>query len=105
MKFLVDAHLPPRLAVWLRARGHDAEHVEDAGLRDADDAPIRDHALTSGAILVTKDRDFVREAPPLRMIGVRTGNVPNSVLFARFDACWAAIDADMSAGANIIEVR
>ena len=105
MKFLIDAHLPPRLAVWLRTRGHDAEHVEDAGLRDADDAPIRDHALTSGAILVTKDRDFVREAPPLRMIWVRTGNVPNSALFARFGACWTSTEAELSAGADIVEVQ
>ena len=29
MKFLVDAHLPRRLARWLQAEGHDAIHARD----------------------------------------------------------------------------
>ena len=34
MKFLVDAQLPPALARRLREAGHEAQHVEDIGLRD-----------------------------------------------------------------------
>ena len=40
MKFLVDAQLPPALARWLREQGYDAQHVEDLGLRDAEDRVI-----------------------------------------------------------------
>ncbi|MGH7886297.1 MAG: DUF5615 family PIN-like protein [Candidatus Binatia bacterium] len=29
MKFLVDAQLPPRLARWLQAEGHEAAHTRD----------------------------------------------------------------------------
>ncbi|MEW5862089.1 MAG: DUF5615 family PIN-like protein [Pseudomonadota bacterium] len=44
MNFLVDANLPPGLAVWLRARGYHASHVAEApGLR-ADDAEIMAYA-------------------------------------------------------------
>ncbi len=40
MRFVIDAQLPPALARMLAAHGHHAEHVEDIGLRDADDSPI-----------------------------------------------------------------
>jgi predicted nuclease of predicted toxin-antitoxin system len=39
VKFLVDAQLPSALAGWLREVGHEAAHVEDVGLREADDGP------------------------------------------------------------------
>lgn len=58
MNFLVDAQLPPALARWLTEQGNTAEHVDDVGLRDADDIVIWNHAVRSGAIIVTKDEDF-----------------------------------------------
>lgn len=45
MRFVVDAQLPPALARLLTAKGHSAVHVEDVGLRDADDSPIWGYAL------------------------------------------------------------
>ncbi len=39
MKFLVDAQLPPALVQWLSGEGHEATHVEDEGLLDAEDGP------------------------------------------------------------------
>ena len=56
MKFLVDAQLPPALAHWLREAGPEAAHVEDVGLREADDRSIWAHALATGAVIVTKAR-------------------------------------------------
>ena len=35
MRFVADAQLPPALARWLVARGHEAEHVCDKGLQAA----------------------------------------------------------------------
>ena len=58
MKFLVDAQLPPALADALQAAGHDAEHVEDAGLRHAKDPVIWQYALTHARVIITKDVDF-----------------------------------------------
>ena len=45
MRFVVDAQLPPALAYLLAAHGHQAEHVADIGLRDADDSPIWTYAF------------------------------------------------------------
>ena len=63
MTFLIDAQLPPALADWLILQGHIAQHVDEIGLRNADDVEIWNHALVSGAIIITKDEDF---ALPLR---------------------------------------
>ena len=40
IRFLVDAQLPPRLARSLAAEGYQAEHVEDLGMRHAEDEAI-----------------------------------------------------------------
>jgi len=58
VKFLVDAQLPPALAKALREAGHNAEHVEDAGLRHAKDPIIWKYALAQGRAIITKDEDF-----------------------------------------------
>lgn len=60
MKFLVDAQLPPALAHWLREAGHEAAHVEDAGLRESDDRLIWSHAQQTATVIVTKDEDLHR---------------------------------------------
>jgi uncharacterized protein with PIN domain len=59
MKFLVDAQLPPALVHWLRAQGHEAQHVEDVGLREANDRSISIQAQATGAVVITKDEDYV----------------------------------------------
>ena len=66
MKFIVDAQLPPVLAVWLREQGHQAEHVAEVGLRDADDSPIWHYALKQAACVLTKDEDFCKPRPAQR---------------------------------------
>lgn len=108
MKFLIDAQLPPALAVWLRVRGHDATHVEDAGLRESDDADVRRFAETHGSVIVTKDRDFVSppasgQPPPI--VWVRTGNVPTRVLFERFEANWTRVEEYLAQGFLVVEIR
>jgi predicted nuclease of predicted toxin-antitoxin system len=84
VKFLIDAQLPPALAGWLREAGHEASHVEDAGLRDAEDGAIWAHALKTGAIIVTKNEDFaarsIRTESALMIVWLRVGNTTNRVL-------------------------
>ena len=86
MRFLVDAQLPPALACWLREAGHEAEHVEDVSLREADDGAIWAHALQSGAIIVTKDEDFAarsaQAATAPTIVWLRVGNGPTRVIEA-----------------------
>ena len=62
MRFLVDAQLPPALARWLAAQGHEAEHVVDCELAQASDPAIWDYAISVGAIIVTKDEDFAQRS-------------------------------------------
>jgi predicted nuclease of predicted toxin-antitoxin system len=58
LKILIDAQLPPGLKVTLAAAGHEANHVVDVGLRDADDAQVWEYAVREGIIILTKDEDF-----------------------------------------------
>ena len=58
MRFIVDAQLPPALARWLASQGCDAAHVFDLQLGSATDREIWALALSTDAIVVTKDEDF-----------------------------------------------
>jgi predicted nuclease of predicted toxin-antitoxin system len=84
VKFLVDAQLPPALALWLREAGHDAQAVREVGLREAEDADIWNHALKTGAVLITKDEDFSTRAQQTDtspvIVWLRIGNATNRIL-------------------------
>ena len=92
MKFLLDEHIPPRLAERLRDLGHDAIHVFTLPTGDGTpDADIIATADQEGRIVVTKDSDF-RDAQessgrPVRLLHVMTGNSKNNELIALFLAC------------------
>lgn len=89
MRLLVDAQLPPALAIWLGQRGCPATAVRSVGLRDSDDGSIWNFALSGGWTVVTKDEDFVSRcvmtpaAPPV--VWLRVGNCTNDALFAWLD--------------------
>jgi predicted nuclease of predicted toxin-antitoxin system len=59
MRFLVDAQLPPALARWIAAQGHVAEHVASALAPTEPDAAIVHYAIANGAVIITKDSDFL----------------------------------------------
>lgn len=107
MKFLIDAQLPPALCRWLEARGHEAEHVFDVGLIDAPDATIADRAEATGAVLVSKDEDFLILRLPDRFIllWLRIGNATNRALDAWLSTRWPIVETMMAAGERLIEVR
>jgi len=108
VKFLVDAQLPPALARWLREAGHEAEHVEDVGLREADDGGIWKHALKNGATIVTKDEDFaVRSAQTASapvIVWLRVGNTTNRVLRAWIEPRLPGLVALVAQGSRLVEV-
>jgi predicted nuclease of predicted toxin-antitoxin system len=54
--FLIDAQLPPALASWLIQQGHAAQHVDDLGLRNADDIVIWNHASESAQSSLQKTK-------------------------------------------------
>jgi predicted nuclease of predicted toxin-antitoxin system len=108
MKFLVDAQLPPALALWLREAGHEAQHAEDVGLREADDRIIWTHALQTGAIIVTKDEDFAervaREATAPVIVWLRVGNTTNRLLREWIEPRLAGIIQLIGQSHRLIEV-
>jgi predicted nuclease of predicted toxin-antitoxin system len=81
----LDAHLSPAVAAWIKATfGVDAVPVRDLGLRGAKDAPIFEAARAAGAVVMTKDNDFVeilnRFGPPPQVLWVTCGNTSNARL-------------------------
>jgi predicted nuclease of predicted toxin-antitoxin system len=61
LKILIDAQLPPGLKVTLAADGHEANHVVDVGLRDADDAQVWEYAVREGIAILTTDEHFTAQ--------------------------------------------
>lgn len=108
MKFLVDAQLPPALTRWLLEAGHDAAHVEDVGLREANDEAIWAYALQGGALIVTKDEDFavrsVQAAAPPVIVWLRVGNTTNRVLRAWIEPRLPDIVQLVAQGSRLVEV-
>jgi predicted nuclease of predicted toxin-antitoxin system len=55
VRLLVDANLSVRVAQRLRKAGHDASHVDDHGLLEADDNAIMAFAAQESAVVVSAD--------------------------------------------------
>ncbi|MGH7089375.1 MAG: DUF5615 family PIN-like protein [Stellaceae bacterium] len=108
MKFLIDAQLPPALALWLAEAGHDAAHLDQIGLLSASDEAIWVHALRSGPIVITKDEDFAARAAQVEIapiiVWLRVGNSSNRALRAWFDARLSSIISLVAEGQRLIEV-
>jgi predicted nuclease of predicted toxin-antitoxin system len=109
VRFLVDAQLPPALAETLRDAGHEAQHVEDIGLRHAKDSAIWEFARDHAAIVITKDEDFVdryrRNPEACRVLWLRVGNTSTQRLLAWFMPLLPVLLTRLDAGDRFIEVR
>lgn len=109
MRFLIDANLPPALALWLVDEGHEAHHVRDIGLEEKLDREIWQRAREIDACIVTKDEDFVllhaldRSGPAV--VWIRIGNTVRRVLLQRLPALWPSVIMAIERGEKIIEVR
>ena len=109
MRFVVDAQLPPALARHLTTLGHEAEHVGDAGLLTAADARIWEYATAIGAVVVTKDEDFVtlralsKHGGPA-IIWVRIGNTTRQALIDRFAAVFHAVVEALKRGETVVQI-
>jgi predicted nuclease of predicted toxin-antitoxin system len=97
MKFLVDAQLPRRFAIWLTDAGHDALHTLDLPLKNrTPDHEVITCAMQDGRVVVTKDDDFVQAflltgEPTLLLIS--TGNIANIELEKLVRANLPSIEA------------
>lgn len=100
--------LPPALAAWSEEHEHEAEHVSQVGLLRAKDPMIWDHALASGAIVITKDEDFARRRGSAdvgpRIVWLRIGNARKARLLQWFEAAFPRIVADLDRGDVVLEI-
>jgi predicted nuclease of predicted toxin-antitoxin system len=107
MRFLIDARLPLRLVAYLRAKGHEAEHVATVLGEWAKDAAIVAHAKTTGAVIVSKDADFMdllADASDPQLLWVRSGNSTNRLLILLLDRHWPRIEMALRGGQSVVEV-
>jgi predicted nuclease of predicted toxin-antitoxin system len=108
MRFLVDAQLPPALARWLVAAGHEAEHVADRGMQAARDTEIWELALRESSVILTKDEDFAQRHARARaapsVVWIRLPNTRRTTLIARFEVGMPQIVAALERGETLIEV-
>ena len=107
---LVDEDMPRSLAVLLRAAGHDAVDVRDAGLRGAPDIDIFRYAQTHSYAIVTGDLGFGNELayPPSSHCGVMVTRFPSDIpiqtlMQAIIDALQALSDATLKGSLVVIE--
>lgn len=90
MKFLVDAHLPMALSIWLKQKGFDSIHTREleAGNRTKD-IVLFNFSMESDRIVITKDNDFLQryliKAEPKKLLFLPTGNLSNKKLINLFD--------------------
>lgn len=96
MKFIVDTQLPPKLATFLRTKGHDCIHTtffpEGHLLQDEEIVVI---AIEQRRTVITKDSDFsdhyfLKGAPP-KVLLLKFGNISNADLLAYFETYLSVI--------------
>ena len=108
MRFLVDAQLPPALARWLVANGHEAEHVADRQMAAASDTAIWNFAVDVGAAIITKDEDFAQRktlsgAGPA-VIWIRLPNTRRRDLLTWFGLALPNVVLALERGETLVEV-
>jgi predicted nuclease of predicted toxin-antitoxin system len=107
--FWIDAQLSPYLASWLSSEfGVDAKPVRELGLRDAGDREIFLAAKEIGAVVMTKDSDFVtlleRFGPPPQVLWLTIGNTSNAHLKDLLSENFIPAQELLSRGEPLVEI-
>jgi predicted nuclease of predicted toxin-antitoxin system len=105
----IDAQLSPILGPWIeKTFGVSARSVRDLGLLAANDKVIFEAARDAGAVVVTKDRDFVnlleRLGAPPQIIWVTCGNTSNARLKETFGQTLSAVLDLVREGEPLVEI-
>lgn len=84
-------------------------HVSDVLTANATDLEICEEANKRGAILVTKDEDFVdlsaRDVLQVPLLWLRIGNMTTRAVWAKLEPLLPSIKEAFEAGERIVEVR
>ena len=105
----LDALRSPALAGWMQAEcGVTARPIRELGLQEADDPSIFAAARVAGAVVLTKDSDFLqlleRFGPPPQVIWLTCGNTSNMFLRSLLRDSWSQVDALLRAGEALVEI-
>ncbi len=110
MTIWTDAHLSPAIAEWI-AENYPVQTaaLRDLGLRGATDLQIFEAARQSGAVVMTKDRDFAelvrRLGSPPQVIWLTCGNTSNARLRQILTAALPQALTLLQAGQPLVEIN
>lgn len=105
----VDAQLSPALAPWIAAEFDlEAYSLRFLGLRDARDVDIFDAARDAGAVVLSKDSDFVdllaQRGPPPQVVWVTLGNTSNARMREVLRSAFPAVLELLRRGEPLVEL-
>ena len=105
----LDAQLSPTIAKWIRETfGIEVHAVRELGLRDATDIAIFQAAKQAGAVVATKDADFVdmveRLGTPPQVIWITCGNTSNARLKEILTTGFPAAKSLLEKGEALVEI-
>jgi predicted nuclease of predicted toxin-antitoxin system len=108
MRFLIDAHLPKKLAFFFRENGFDAIHTSELPKgNNTDDKEIVELSLKENYIVISKDADFyniyLSKGEPYKLIYLKVGNLSTLDILNLFKKNLIAI-IDQIANASVIEI-
>ena len=106
----MDAQFSQAIAEWIAENVNvEAIAVRDLGLRDATDRRIFLAAKAQGAVVMTKDSDFIRLlddlGPPPRVIWITCGNTSNARLKEILRSTLVSAIALLDSGEKLVEIN
>jgi len=107
--FWIDAQLSPYLAQWISSEfAVEALPVRDLGLRDAKDREIFLAAREAGAVILTRDSDFVllleQLGSPPQILWLTIGNTSNAHLKEVLSRSFASAQELLLRGEALVEI-
>ena len=105
----LDAQLSPYLARWISEEfGIETRPVRELGLRDAKDREIFLAAREAGAVVLTKDSDFVllleQLGPPPQILWLTIGNTSNAYIRKVMTKSSASAWELVQRGESLVEI-
>jgi predicted nuclease of predicted toxin-antitoxin system len=105
----IDAQVFPALAPWITQQlGIEAYSVKWLGYRDATDLVIFQAAREAGAVVMTKDSDFLhlleQYGPPPQVLWVTLGNTSNAHMQEALSRVLLQAVALLESGEPLVEI-